>query len=71
MWIFSYLRGDAYTRFKSYIQNYFDNAQTWSDINELAKIIIRLADNFFEVMVQAYGDLNEEKTNELALQALK
>jgi hypothetical protein len=50
MWIFSYLKEDVYTRFKSYTQNYFDNAMTWSDIDESAKTIIRSADNFFEIM---------------------
>jgi hypothetical protein len=40
---------------------------TWSDMDELAKIIMRLADNFFKIMAQAYGDLDEKRTNELIL----
>jgi hypothetical protein len=71
MWISSYLRGDAYTRFEPYTQNYFDNAMTWTDMDEPAKTIMRSADNFFDAMAQAYGDLDEERTNELALQSLK
>jgi hypothetical protein len=67
MWIFLYLREDVYIQFKFYTQNYFNNAMTWSDIDELAKTIIRLIDNFFEAMAQAYRDLDEKRTNELAL----
>jgi hypothetical protein len=36
-------------------------------MNEPTKTIIKSADNFFEIIAQTYGDLNEEKTNELAL----
>jgi hypothetical protein len=71
MWISSYLRKDAYIRVKFYTQNYFNNAQTWSDMDELVKTIMRLADNFFETMTQAYGDLDEKRINELTLQILK
>jgi hypothetical protein len=44
---------------------------TWTDINESAKTIIRSADNFFDAIAQIYGDLNEKRTNKLALQSLK
>jgi hypothetical protein len=40
---------------------------TWTDIDELAKIIMKSANNFFDVITQVYGDLNEERINELAL----
>jgi hypothetical protein len=36
-------------------------------MDESVKIIMRLADNFFEIIAQVYGDLNEERTNELVL----
>jgi hypothetical protein len=67
MWISSYLKKDVYTRFKFYTQNYFNNAMTWSDINELVKTIIKSANNFFETIIQAYGDLDEKRINELVL----
>jgi hypothetical protein len=36
-------------------------------MNEPAKTIIKSADNFFDAMAQAYGDLDEERINELIL----
>jgi hypothetical protein len=67
IWIFSYLKGDAYTRFDSYTQNYFDSVMIWIDMDEPAKTIMRSIDNFFDVMAQAYGDLDEKRINELVL----
>jgi hypothetical protein len=68
IWAASYLRGEAETRFRLYIEDKLVNGTKCR--TKITKIFA-YTDNYFAFLSMFYGDLNEVRTAELKINRLR
>lgn len=69
MWAASYLRGDAYARFEPYLTHRLTVPVEKQDV--VIKGIFEDHEEYFKLLAQSYGDLDEVRTAEQELMALQ
>ena len=69
LWAASFLRGEAYTRFEPYLTSYLTTG--WHSLSSVARHPFESLDNYFDMLKQSYGDLDEVRTAEQELLALR
>jgi hypothetical protein len=66
MWAVSYLREEAFTRFKPYIAHYLKKRNV-TDCDLIIVKIVNTIGHYIYFLSQSFGDLDETKTAELRL----
>jgi hypothetical protein len=66
MWAVSYLKGEIFIRFESYITHYLEKkAMTFCD--KIVADIMNTVGHYLDFLAQSFGDLDEAKIAELRL----
>ena len=66
MWVISYLKEEAFARFKPYIAHYLKKRSV-TDCDPIIAKIMDTIGHYIHLLLQLFGDLDETKTAELRL----
>ena len=66
----SYLRGQAFDWFETFVRNFLDNRNTPGDMNDETREIFESYEAFVRKIQRTFGDIDQERTAERRLQTL-